>query len=121
MKAKITSVLAAASLMALTGVASADNWDNYARQVVTVTNNSGYTINQIYMSATNDSHWESDLLGAHVLLSGYQTTIYADRGNYDVMLVDRDNDKCIVRGVTISGDRTLTVTRDMLMRCEGYR
>ena len=121
MNTKVMGALAIFGLMALSSAASADSWDNYGRPVVTLSNESGLTINRFYMSSTNDGSWESDLLGNGVLRSGYHTTIYADRGDYDVKLVDRDGDQCIVKGVTVSGDRTLTITSDMLMQCEGYR
>jgi hypothetical protein len=55
------------------------------------------------------------------LASGYHTDFIADLGRYDVKLVDSDGDECVVNGVQIGGDRRLTITRDLLLRCEGYR
>jgi hypothetical protein len=105
---------------ALIGSANADSWDNAGRYQVTVENRSGYTIENIYMSSTNDTSWERDLLGSSELLNGYHTTVFASAGHYDIRLVDRDHDQCVVNNVEIRGDRTLAITAEMLLRCEGY-
>jgi hypothetical protein len=114
-------VAAVAVGLSLFGVAQADSWDNLSRRNVTVENASGTTIESLYMSAVSDDSWESDLLGSGYLSSGSQTRILADPGRYDVKLVDRDGDECIVNNVQIQGDRVMTITANMLMRCEGYR
>jgi hypothetical protein len=109
--------------LGLLGIAHADSWDslgNRNRNVI-VENRSSITIDSIYMSGVNDTSWESDLLGSSELDPGYHTTILATPGRYDVKLVDGDGDKCVINNVEIRGDRTLTITTDMLMRCEGYR
>lgn len=109
------------SFLGLSGLASADAWDNRGRTTVTLWNESGYTIERFYMSSTSNPYWSADLLGTGRLASGYHTDFLADLGRYDVKLVDSDGDECVVNGVTIGGDRRLTITRDLLLRCEGYR
>lgn len=107
--------------LGLSGLASADAWDERGRTTVTLWNESGYTIERFYMSSTSNPYWSADLLGRGRLASGYHTNFIADLGRYDVKLVDSDGDECVVNGVQIGGDRRLTITRDLLLRCEGYR
>lgn len=116
MNMKLLGSLAAFGLLALSGVASADAFD--APAAVTLWNESGLAIDEFYMST--NGRFGDDLLGDSVLPSGYHATVEAGRGRYDVKLVDEDGDKCVVTGVRISGDRRLTLTPDMLLRCEGY-
>ena len=116
MNMKLLSSLAAFGLLALSGVASADAFDPSA--AVTLWNDSGYAIAEFYMST--DRQFRDDLLRDSVLPSGYHATVSTDRGRYNVKLVDEDGDKCVFTGITISGDRRLTVTPELLLRCEGY-
>ena len=109
------------SFLGLSGLASADAWDDHGHTTVTLWNESGYTIERFYMSSTYNPYWSADLLGTRRLASGYHSNFLADLGTYDVKLVDSDGDECVVNGVTIGGDRRLTITRDLLLRCEGYR
>jgi hypothetical protein len=114
-----TKFCAALLAMGLTiaGAARAE-WDNSRYYNVTVENRSGYPIDELYMSGVTDINWQNDLLGSDILWSGYHTTLRAALGHYDVKLVDSDGDNCVVNDVVIRGDRTLTITSDMLMRCE---
>ncbi len=121
MTTKIYAALVAVGLAAFSAASQADAWDDYDRPAVTLWNESGYTIREFNMSLHSDTHWHGDLLGDSVLRSGYHTTIHAAPGYYDVKLVDSDGDECVVDGISIDGDRRLTVTPDMLLRCEGYR
>lgn len=116
MKLKLFSSIAALGLLTLSGVAGA-SWPDPAP--VTVWNESGFPIEQVYISATRHDTWEADLLGPDVLASGYHTTFFKHPGTYDVKLVDAPGDICIVNEVRIGRDRGLVVTPDML-QCEVY-
>jgi hypothetical protein len=121
MKTKLFTALVGTGLLALSGLAGADGFDNAGRVAgVTLWNDSGYTIERFFMSPTTDTLWGPDLLGRFDLPSGYHTTYYRDPGNYDVKLIDRDGDQCVIRGIRIDGDRRLTLTPGMLLHCEHY-
>jgi hypothetical protein len=107
--------------LGLLGVAHADSWDSFGNRNVTVQNNSAYTINQLFIARVGTGWPEGDLLGRYTLAPGYQYTVHENPGEYAVKLVDADGDTCFVSGVDIRGDRTLKITTDMLMHCEGYR
>jgi hypothetical protein len=92
-------------------------WDS---ATVTVTNQSGYTIEKVYMSRHSDGVWHGDRLGRSVLPTGYHVDFDLDPGSYDVKLVDRDGDLCVVPSIDVYDGRTLTITRRMLLNCEGY-
>ena len=64
---------------------------------VRIANNTGYTVWFIYMSATNASDWEEDILGEDVLLNGQQVNVrlgtpLARVSRYDIRMIDSDGD-----------------------------
>ena len=88
--------------------------------VVTVVNNSRWTIKRIYISSTYSRIWGPDQLGTYVLLPGYEIRLNFRCGTYDVKLVDEDNDTCILPKMDICGDRNRWQIEDLsLLLCEG--
>jgi hypothetical protein len=117
MKAKVLGALMTFGL-ALSGVASADSLDDLGNVRFRLFNSSGYTIRELYLTRVGTRPW--DVLGSGVLEPGYAETITTAPGRYSLRLVDGDGDDCEVSNVDIHTDRSVTVTRDALLRCEGF-
>jgi len=66
---------------ALPGLAAAQDASFY------VTNRSGNTINEVYVSSSADSNWGSDLLGTNVMNSGQRLRVYPRQCVNDVRVV----------------------------------
>ena len=85
---------------------------------IRVENGSSYAIFKLQLSSTQWSDWGPDLLGPHALSPGFFFTIVADRGTYDLKLVDQDGDTCIVPSVAVHGDTTWRITNTWLLACQ---
>ena len=64
---------------------------------VRIANHTGYTVWFIFMSASNASDWEEDILGEDVLLHGQQVNIRLGTplsrvNRYDIRMIDSDGD-----------------------------
>src|SRR5262245_19189123 len=73
---------------------------------VTVVNQSDWTIEEFYLSSSEDEEWGPDQLGEQVIGTGESfklNNIPCD--TYDVMLVDEDGDDCVVEAVDICGGK----------------
>lgn len=101
-------VLAAGSAIAQTKTATSTTRDYY----VEITNRTGYTIMQAYVSPESSGAWEEDVLGANVLADGQSTRIDL-RGYrspvFDIKLVDSDGDSYTFWKVDVSR-RDIVVT-----------
>ncbi len=81
-------ILVALFMMIRTGSASA-----WGKKAVTVTNNTSYTMNEFYVSASDDTGWDSsvNLIAGQSLAPGQVTTINIVDGlevcHYDLMAV----------------------------------
>lgn len=97
-------------------VASAGRYDAN----VTIQNRSAWDIHELYLSAVDENEWGPDQLGRHVIGSGEDfelTGIPCD--DYDVRLVDEDDDVCIVGSVTLCGDDDVwRISNDELLSCQ---
>ena len=69
-----------------------------------IENDTASAIREIYFSRRNSPAWATDILKDDVLSPGYKVTISLTPGVYDVRLVDRYGEACIIPGVTISGN-----------------
>ena len=87
---------------------------------VSLTNESSWTITEMYLSAVDVQEWGSDQLGEHVIEpnSSYELTdVPCDV--YDVRLVDEDGDVCVVGGVKLCGkDSAWKIGDDDLLNCQ---
>lgn len=87
------------------------------RQNFTLINKTGYTIDQVYVSATSAKDWEEDILGQDVLSNGESVDITFDRGEsackWDLKVVYDDQSEsewgglnlCKISKVSIHYDR----------------
>jgi len=90
---------------------------------VTFINNSSFTIYYLYMSPTTQDTWGRDHLGDEVL------SAYGDRfhipsvtcNNYDIKMVDEDDDVCIIQDFRICSEVTFNFKNEHLLGCQGYR
>jgi hypothetical protein len=84
-----------------------------------ITNNSSYSIHHLYLSSSQDDSWGSDQLGERTIEPGETYTL---RGippdEYDIRIVDEDQDACEVRQVTLTGNIPVTITDEVLERCQ---
>lgn len=105
----------AAALLAgstlLSGEASAQAQQNF--QLI---NSSGYTINEIYVSATNQRNWGRDLLGDGTLVTGRAFNVRFSPStqacNWDLRIVYADRDQSELRGVNLCQVSRITVFWD---------
>ena len=80
---------------------------------VTVVNNTGYTIEYLYISSNASDKWEDDVLGRRVLKEGDTFKLsLPENGTYDFKAVDKDEDSYIKWNVMVRGDQTITFTMD---------
>ena len=91
--------------------AFADNRD------FTLVNRSGQTIRSVYVSASNHSSWEEDVLGSDVLRNGHRVRIHfsswdsdAGRCMYDIRVITMDGSEGTKWGVNLC--HTSTVVYD---------
>ncbi|MBF0584589.1 MAG: hypothetical protein HQL80_10210 [Magnetococcales bacterium] len=98
-------------------------WAGGAHQDFQLTNATGYTIDQVYVSPSSEESWESDVLGRDILNDGEYVNIHFERDTtpckWDLKVVYTDNeavvwhdiDLCTVSAVTIHWDRSSGVSR----------
>lgn len=114
------AALCAAGVLMLALTASAAHAG--AKAKVTVHNNSEFAIHNFFLSPSEQDHWGPDQLGDQVIGQGDQFTLTdIPCDNYDVKLVDEDEDECIVPDVDIcGGNGHWNITDEDLLDCEGY-
>ena len=82
-------------------------------------NKSSWDIYEIYFSPINQKNWGEDHLEAEVLENGDSLTLTdVPPGKWDVLLIDEDDDECILKGVQIVGDDTWEITDEELLTCQ---
>jgi hypothetical protein len=89
-----------------------------ATRTFTVYNNSNYTIDQVYVSPTDDGNWGQDRLGSNYFPPTYRFDLKVQPGWYDVKLVDEDGDSCVVPNVDFRSRTTWTIDNTVLLACE---
>ena len=111
---KTATVALAAVLAFAAGTAAAQT------STVSLSNDSSWTITELYLSAVDVQEWGSDQLGEHVIEpnSSYKLSdVPCDV--YDVRLVDEDGDVCVVGGVKLCGsDSAWTIGDKDLLDCQ---
>jgi hypothetical protein len=66
-----------------------------------VSNESDYTIIEIYLTEIDDPDWGPNLLRGDVLLPGEQLLLGVDCGFYDALLVDEEDVECEIRDLDL--------------------
>jgi hypothetical protein len=121
-----SSVLWAVSLVFVIGALlsappAAAKGSKKRRSSVTFVNSSSWDIYALFLSASDEEYWGPDQLGDHILYSGEKFTLTSIRcGIYDLMLVDEDEDQCVLVEVDICGSERLVITDQDLLACQGY-
>lgn len=82
-------------------------------------NKSSWDIYEIYFSPTNQKNWGEDHLGTEVLENGDSLTLTdVQPGKWDVLLIDEDDDECILKAVHITSDDMWEITNEDLLTCQ---
>lgn len=103
----------------LTTETSVSSENSQNRYFLKIRNESRWNIKRIYMSNAETDKWGPDQLGESVLYSGRYFTLEGIRpAEYDIMLIDQDNDKCILRNIAIFENKDWTITSDWLLKCQ---
>ncbi|TNE29836.1 MAG: hypothetical protein EP346_05165 [Bacteroidetes bacterium] len=86
----------------------------------TIHNDSDYSIYYLYLSNSDSQDWGEDRLGDDVLESGgsYSTLVYPS--NYDIKMIDEDDDVCVTNNVNIRNDIDWRFGNEELLDCQGY-
>ncbi|WP_020613703.1 hypothetical protein [Sediminispirochaeta bajacaliforniensis] len=86
---------------------------------VTFSNQTGYDINELYISPSSSDDWQDDLLNGNSVRDGESSDVQVplsdpDAAVYDVLAVDIDGDRYTRYEVDLSdaADRTITFTFD---------
>lgn len=87
---------------------------------LTIHNDSDYSIYYLYLSNSSSQEWGEDRLGDEVLSTGesFSTLVYPS--NYDIKMIDEDDDVCITSNVSIRSDIDWRFGNDELLECQGY-
>ena len=106
--------LIAATLLAFSAAAAAQT------STVSLTNESSWTITEMYLSAVDVEEWGPDQLGEDMIAPGASYSLSdVPCDVYDVRLVDEDGDVCIVGGVKMcGGDSAWKIGDDDLLDCQ---
>ena len=112
-----TMLLAAVVLIPATLTVPSASAQN-RREKFLVSNESDYRIDHIYVSPHSSRVWGPDQLGDQVLLPNYHIGLYFDPGTYDVRIVDRDGDACVLANVDFYDGTTYHITDTALLACE---
>ena len=80
-----------------------------------IENDSRYDIYHLYMSHTIENNWGPDQLGSEALGSGETFSLgNIPAGEYDVKVVDEDDDDCVLNDIAIVNDTEWSLTTDIL-------
>jgi hypothetical protein len=80
---------------------------------ITITNQTKFDVNEIYLSPVDKTDWGTDILGDNdVLKPGQSIEGTISCGKWDAQLVAMDGSKCVVEDVDICSADTWNVTAD---------
>jgi hypothetical protein len=101
----LLSALAACFLAAGCVISSSD-------ATLTVSNQSDYVIEEIYLTEIDNPSWGRNLLGGDVLFPGEEMTLGVRCDYYDALIVDEDGVECEVRDLDLCLNDALWVIRN---------
>ena len=106
MKRAILGIMAA--VVCAGAVASAQG-----KQDFTLVNKTGLTINELYVSPSNDDEWGEDVLGADILANGAKVEIEFARKEkackWDLKIVDEDEDDIVWEDIDLCKASEITL------------
>lgn len=87
---------------------------------ITFINESGFDIHEIYLSPSEEREWGPDQLDDDVLEDDSSLRLHSiECGEFDIKLVDEDDDECIVEEVDLCGESVeWRITPSELLGCE---
>jgi hypothetical protein len=87
---------------------------------IKVINQSKWEIHHLFLSSTSNRHWGPDQLGEEVIGTGESFTLRGiDCDHYDIRVVDEDGDECVIKDVSLCGDKSYwKITDKALLDCE---
>lgn len=107
MKTQILAAIAALTLFAGQAVAEDIQFK--------LTNESQYTIDQMFASPADKEEWGNDILGQETLESGNFVTVTVTNGSeaciFDIKVVDEDEQPHELKGVDICQNREMTFNK----------
>lgn len=84
-----------------------------AQQDFVLINRTGYTIDEVYVSASNVNNWEEDLMGDDSLENGQQLNVRFNKNNteciYDIKVVYDDQESAEFRGINLCQVSRVTI------------
>jgi len=87
-----------------------------AKQDFMLSNDTGYDIASVFISAANDGNWGADVMGQDILAKGAGTEIVFDQGdntcNWDIKAVYSDGEEAIWHGLNLCEISKVTVHYD---------
>ncbi len=108
MRAFLIAAFAALSLTVATGDVRAQ-----AQQDFVLVNRTGYTIDEVYVSASNVNSWEEDLMGDDSLENGQQLNVRFARNTsqcmFDIKVVYDDQETAEFRGINLCQVSRVTI------------
>jgi len=108
MRAFLIAAFAALSLSMATGDVHAQ-----AQQDFVLVNRTGYTIDEVYVSASNANSWEEDLMGDDSLENGQQLNVRFARDTsqcmFDIKVVYDDQETAEFRGINLCQVSRVTI------------
>jgi hypothetical protein len=108
MRAFLIAAFAALSLSVAAGDARAQ-----AQQDFVLVNRTGYTIDEVYVSASNVNSWEEDLMGDDSLENGQQLNVRFARNTsqcmFDIKVVYDDQETAEFRGINLCQVSRVTI------------
>ena len=87
-----------------------------AKQDFMLSNDTGYDIASVFISAANDGNWGADVMGQDILAKGAGTEIVFDQGdntcNWDIKAVYSDGEEAIWHGLNLCEISKVTIHYD---------
>ncbi|NVK27153.1 MAG: hypothetical protein HWE14_03860 [Flavobacteriia bacterium] len=84
---------------------------------LTFYNESGWDIRYIYASPSSSTSWGTDHLGSDILENNSSFSFSLTNGEYDFKFIDEDGDECILENIEISGNQTVSISREKWLDC----
>jgi hypothetical protein len=110
----ISTALVLAAL-AMPNIASAQG----SRYSLTLSNTSGYAIENLYLSPSDSNDWGTDQLGDNTIEDGRRFILTSIRpGEYDIKFVDEDGDVCVLNHKNIFQNLSWQLSNSWLLNCE---